>query len=91
MKKFILIFKNKLSIKHTEIKFGFYVSQRNKFVYIRLNKPPLSLDSYSKIIFDIEGYWESERQDSQYRFTFPRLKHTVKWKYDYIINEEENF
>ena len=64
MKKFILIFKNKLSIKHTEIKFGFYVSQRNKFVYIRLNKAPLSLDSYSKIIFDIEGYWESERQDS---------------------------
>lgn len=64
MKKFILILKNKLSIKHPEIKFGFYVSQRNKFVYIRLNKAPLNLDSYSKIIFGIEGYWESERQDS---------------------------
>lgn len=62
-------------------------------VFLRtvLIKKNYLLDSYSKIIFDIEGYWESERQDSQYRFTFPRLKHTVKWKYDYIINEEENF
>ena len=52
----------------------------------------LSLSSYlncQKIISDLESVWLSEKKDDNiYRFIILILRHTSKWKVDYVIFEK---
>ena len=38
-----------------------------------------------RITSDIKDIWLSKKTDNTYKFINPKLKHTSKWKFDYII------
>ena len=61
MKTFIYILQNWLSNKYPDIKFGFYISRRNKYVHMGFDKSILSYKAFYDIISDISQTWNDKK------------------------------
>ena len=85
MKTFLHILKRHLCEKYHDILFEFYLSRRTKNVHMELNCSLLTLREHEQIISDIEEIWLLKREDTKFKFVMPRIIHTTKWKFDYII------
>ena len=72
-----------------KINLSLYVNRRSKYVRMGLDIPLLSTRVSSELVAIIINF-EKENRGLKYSFVFPRLIHTIKWKYDYIIFERKN-
>ena len=66
-----------------------FVSRRSKYVHLGLDIPSLSTRTFSELIATIKDF-EKENRDPKHLFIFPRLIHTTKFKYEYIILEKKD-
>ena len=58
-------------------------------VHLGLDIPLPSTRVYSELLEVLKDF-KKENRDPKYLFIFPRLTHTTKWKYDYIIFEKKD-
>ena len=65
-----------------------FVHRRLKYVHLGLHIPLLSTRVFSELIAIIKDF-EKENRDPKYLFIFRKLRHTTKFKYDYIITEKK--
>ena len=89
IRTYIRRLKKVLQQRFNKLNISLFVSRRSKYVDVRLNILLLSTRVSSELIAVIRSF-ERENRDSKYYFTFPRLIHTTKWKYDYIIFEKKD-
>ena len=61
----------------------------SKYVHLGLDVLLLSTRVSSELIAIIKDF-EKKNRDKKYLFIFPRLIHTTKWKYNYIIFEKKD-
>ena len=66
-----------------------FVSRRSKYVHLGLDIPSLSTRTFSELIATIKDF-EKENRDPKHLFIFPRLIHTTKFKFEYIILEKKD-
>ena len=73
-----------------KLNLSLYVSRRSKHLHIGLDILLLSTRVSSELVAIIKNF-EKENRDPKYYFAFPRVIHTTKWKYDYIIFERKKY
>ena len=66
------------------LKINFYVSRRSKYVHMGLDFTLFTLKDHDRINNEIKDFMFDEL-DELFKFCFPQLVPTVKWKYDYIV------
>ena len=57
MRTFLIILQNVLKKDHPELKLGFYVSRRSKFVHMGSDVPLTKIKNIQEILTKIEGLW----------------------------------
>ena len=65
-----------------------FVSRISKYVHLGLDVLLLSTRVSSELIAIIKDF--EKKTDKKYLFIFPRLIHTTKWKYNYVIFEKKD-
>ena len=91
MKTFIYILPNQLSNKYPDIKLGFDVSRRNRYVYMGLDKLILSYEERYDVILDISQILNEKREDDRFTIVKLHLFNSTKWKFDYLIFEKNYY
>ena len=73
-----------------KLNISLFVSRRSKYVHLGLDIPLVRTRiSSSELIATIKDF-EKENRDPRHLFIFPRLIHTTKFKYEYIILENKD-
>ena len=72
-----------------KLNISLFVSRRLKYVHSGLDIPSRSIRISSELIATIKDF-EKENRDPKQLFIFPRLIHTTKFQYDYIILEKKD-
>ena len=65
----------------------FFVSRRNRYVHMGLNRPLHSMENFMGVLQFIENLWnEKKNRDNLFIFCrYPEIVHSVKWMYDYLL------
>lgn len=68
-----------------------FVSKK-KLVHLSLEKPLISYDFFKEMIEQIRRYWNKRTKCFQgHHFFYPKLNHSLKWRFDYIIVTNDKF
>ena len=69
-----------------EIEVEVFVSKKKKAVHMSLMKPLLSYEFFNDMIKFIRKFWNCRQKFYPgYLFVYPKLKQSLKWRFDYII------
>lgn len=77
----VIILEKYMSSFFPNLKIKFYVSRRSKYIHMGLDCALFTLKAYDKIIAEIKDFMHDEL-DERFKFCFPQLVPTVKWKYN---------
>ena len=91
MKAFLVALSEVVKKDYPNIDFEFYLSRRSKFAHMGVTVPLISIPNHLKIIKFIQDYWEQNKEDDMFSFCPPRLIAATKYKFDYIIFQENLF
>ena len=80
-----MFLEHEMKKRYPEIGFSFYLSKRKKNVHMGLEMPLMNYTNCLRIVSDIEDIWREKKSNDTYKFVNPKLIHTTKWKFDYII------
>ena len=80
--KHVRILEKHMNSLFPNLKLNFYVSKRSKYVHMGLDLPLFSIKDHDRIINEIKEFMFDEL-DERFKFCFPQLVLTVKWKYNY--------
>ena len=83
-KKTVARMEREFKVKFPELNAAFYISKRNIYIHVVLDRCIFSYDNYAKIIAQINIFF-SQKFGAKFIVNFLQLIHTTKWKYDYII------
>ena len=90
MKTFLIMLQNSLKKDHPEVVVEMYVSRRSKFVHMGIDLPLNKKPNHEQFILHIENFWNQKKTDGKFKFVNPYLINCTKWKFDYIIFEENH-
>ena len=63
-----------------------FVSKKKKIVHMSLMKPLISDEFFKDILKFIEKFWcRRQKFYSGYFFIYPKLNQNIKWRFNYII------
>ena len=82
--KHVRILEKHMNSLFPNLKINFYVSKRSKYVHMGLDLPLFSIKDHDRIINEIKEFMFDEL-DERFKFCFPQLVLTVKWKYNYTV------
>ena len=71
----------------------FFVLQRNRYVYMGLNRPLHYIENFAEVLQFIENLWnEKKNKDDLFIFCrYPEIMHLVKWRYDHLLTQKKFF
>ena len=93
IKLFLTQLKNAMEKTFPTLTVHFFVSRRNRYVHMGLNRPLHSIENFVEVLKLTENLW-NEKTNSDELFIFikyPKIVHSVKWKYDYLISKKKIF
>ena len=84
---FLALLKNAMEKNFPTLTDFFFVSRRNHFVHMGLNRPLHSMENFMEVLQFIENLWnEKKNRDNLFTFCrYPKIVHSVKWMYDYLL------
>ena len=88
IKKLVLQLEKSFRQKFPELDAGSYISKRNMYVHMGLEKSIFSDSNYKAIIEEYNKFFE-EHLSNKFVVNNPQLIHTAKWKFDYIISRKK--
>ena len=62
-----------------------YISKKKKLVHMSVIKTLLSYQFFEEIIEFLKKYWKKNYFFPGYFFIYPKLNHSLKWRYGYIL------
>lgn len=65
----------------------FISAKKNVCVHLGLDQSIFSYENYTQIIAQINTFF-SENFGTKFAVSYPKLIHTTKWKWDYIISRK---
>ena len=92
IKLFLTQLKNAMEKTFPTLTVNFFVSRRNRYVHMGLNRPLHSIENFMEMLQFIENLWnEKKNGDELFIFCrYPKIVHSVKWKYDYLLFKKKN-
>ena len=84
LNKHVWILEKHISSLFPNLKINFYVSRRSKYVHMGLDLALFTIKHHDKVINEIKDFMFDEL-DERFKFFFPQLVATAKWKYDYKV------
>ena len=88
MKTFLVILQTRLKKDYADLNVHFYLSRRSKFVHMGLDLPLNKIGHTEEILETIENFWSEKKTDDKFKYVYPHLIYSMKWKFDYIIFEK---
>ena len=87
IKKNILELEKHIGIKFPEYEANCYSSRRNSCIHMGLDKAIFAYSNFQGLLQEINLFLD-EHIPNKFSGNFPRLIHSTKWKFDYIVSKE---
>ena len=81
IKKIILKLEKHIQNKFPEYKVKFYSNRRNYCIHMGLDKAIFAFSNFRELFKEVTLFLDEN---------FPRLIHSTKWKFDYIVATKNN-
>ena len=89
IKKIILKLEKHIQNKFPEHEVKFYSNRRNYCIHMGLDKAIFAFSNFRELLKEVTLFLD-ENIPNKFTDNFPRLIHSTKWKFDYIVATKNN-
>ena len=85
VKKLMIQLERHINCKFPEFDAKFYSNRRNFYIHMGLDNSLLGYSNFKQLLEEIESFVNENLPEKFISSNFPKLIHSTKWKYDYIV------
>ena len=90
VKKLVIQLEKHINITFSEYNAKFYSNRRNFYIHMGLDNSVFGYSNLKQLLEEIDLFINEHLPEKLISNNFPKLIHSTKWKYDYIVCKKNN-